>query len=832
MLATDSTSGVAGQQAGATPGDVVVAFLRRTPGFHQLVALNPFADPNPRHRKPDDTEGFACNVETDAGQIREWVNARNGRMNLYWTVNQVRSDFAGKKPSKSDIAFVRFAHLDVDLDGPNTPEALQELYAKIRSTLPVGLEPTMTISSGGGYQLVFALAEPIPRSPTDTEVKLAIEAQNRGLISLFDGDASTWNMDRLLRLPGTENVPNAKKLAMGRVKAKATIFAETNARLPPGDIAQMVPPISVVERASTEPEIAATWAELDGGFYELCCSEPDLPEETEAKRVIAAAESPEFRDFWENGTDDVNGRKAKMAALLAWRKVDFTAEQYAELMWCWGFKHEGPDYCDNNLSTRALARAYANIYLKDRKLRIARDAARQELVAMNYEHLEANAAPNVPGLCTITGTIDALVIPRRQWVVYPRLPRGDSAQVVGEPGVSKSSHTLLDALAIATGGERLLRGAGDVGFDRLLTPGPVMIYNAEDRLDDMRRRLKVLMDFHGIASLQFPIHLVSGIEAPPLIVMERKERGMPLTRAPGAASLEGFIKRNGIVYAVLDPQISLARGGVENDTDAMNDIMQELANIAARANCCILTVQHTAKSTRDAAGDMGAARGAFSQVGKIRSGYTLVKVDPKDALKWGFDPAEKLVRMDYSKNNHAAVPDIPIILRRHSGQVGNGNGFFQHSADAPFGESSAERFAREGDSAPFLEIIGLGLAAGTSVEQATSGPSPEALKRIAVAQIVADAMGGQAEGKLREMLPIITKGVQDAGFTKSDAIHIVTGMVTTALSGAGQLVEVDGQPVRFTVAKRGPGDRAPWFVVAMPEGLASLTSLAKNSVFE
>jgi hypothetical protein len=832
MLHTDSTSGIAGQQSGDTAGAVAVAFLRRTPGIHQLVALNPFAKPDPRKRKPDDTEGLDCTVETDADRIRDWINARNGRMNLYWTVNEVRSDFAGKKPSKSDIASVRYAHLDVDLDGPNTPEALHELYEKIRKTLPDGLEPTMTIASGGGYQLVFALPEPIRRTGDDVDVKLAIEAQNRGLISLFDGDASTWNMDRLLRLPGTDNVPNAKKLAMGRVRAKATLVAATGAHFSLAEIAAKVPPVSVVERASTEPEIAATWAELDGGYYEQCCSEADLPEETEAKRVIAAAESLDFRDFWENGTSDIHGRKAKMAALLAWRSIDFTAEQYAQLMWCWGFKHEGPDYCEANLSARSLARAYANIYLKDQNLRISRDAARQVLVSISYEHLTADASPTVAGLCKINGPIDALAIPQRQWVVYPRLPRGDSAQVVGEPGVSKSSHTLLDALAIATGDERLLRGSKDIGFDRLLTPGNVMIYNAEDRLDDMRRRMKVLMDFHGITDLKHDIYFVSGIEAAPLVIMERKERGMPLVRAPGATAFENFLKRNSIVHAVLDPQISLARGGVENDTDSMNDIMQELANIASRTNCCILTVQHTSKMSRSAAGDAGAARGAFSQVGKIRSGYTLVKVDPQDAVKWGFDPSEKLIRMDYSKNNHAAVPDIPIVLRRHSGRVGNGNGFFQHSADPPFDESSAERFAREGDSAPYLEIVGLGVAAGTSVEAAPSGPSPEALKRIAVAQIVADALGGQAEGKLREMLPIITKGVQDAGFTKSDAIHIVTGMVTTALSGAGQLVEVEGQSVRLTVEKRGPGDRAPWFVVAASEGLASLTSLAKNSVFE
>ena len=51
------------------------------------------------------------------------------------------------------------------------------------------------------------------------------EARNRGLLNAFADDETevqgTWNIDRILRIPGTINLPNAKKRAAGRKTVRA-----------------------------------------------------------------------------------------------------------------------------------------------------------------------------------------------------------------------------------------------------------------------------------------------------------------------------------------------------------------------------------------------------------------------------------------------------------------------------------------------------------------------------------------------------------------------------------------------------------------------------------
>jgi hypothetical protein len=140
-------------------------------------------------------------------QLRAWIDARQGRKNLYYHVNTVRSGFENKKASKKDIDVADYLH--VDIDGPQALEVLRI------SDLP---EPTAVILSGGGVNALWRL------QVSSSDLAL-IERINAAIARPLGGD-NCHNIDRILRLPGTINVPDARKRARGRVETLAIVVED------------------------------------------------------------------------------------------------------------------------------------------------------------------------------------------------------------------------------------------------------------------------------------------------------------------------------------------------------------------------------------------------------------------------------------------------------------------------------------------------------------------------------------------------------------------------------------------------------------------------------
>lgn len=150
----------------------------------------------------------------------EWVERFNGTHNIYWSVNPPVGRF-DKKAERTDIARVCYLHVDVDpREGEDLGEERERIARLFGERLPDGVpEPTFVIDSGGGYQGFWKLCEPIV---IDGDAEKAEDAKryNQQLEVLFRADAC-HNIDRIMRLPGTVNVPDAKKLKKGRTEALA-----------------------------------------------------------------------------------------------------------------------------------------------------------------------------------------------------------------------------------------------------------------------------------------------------------------------------------------------------------------------------------------------------------------------------------------------------------------------------------------------------------------------------------------------------------------------------------------------------------------------------------
>jgi hypothetical protein len=149
-----------------------------------------------------------------AAEVDAFVSEHNGKRNLYYSVNPTRSAMF-KKAAKADIAAVEYLLGDLDPLDDETSEAAKARYLnQLNGTFEP--KPSAIVDSGNGIQCLWKLADSIVLGEKDPIIA-DVEARSAELMVRLGAKASTQNIDRILRLPGTTNLPNAKKLKAERV---------------------------------------------------------------------------------------------------------------------------------------------------------------------------------------------------------------------------------------------------------------------------------------------------------------------------------------------------------------------------------------------------------------------------------------------------------------------------------------------------------------------------------------------------------------------------------------------------------------------------------------
>jgi predicted P-loop ATPase len=160
-----------------------------------------------------------------ADEVESFVRKYNGKRNLYYSVNPTRRPMTSKA-AKVDIAAIEYAFGDLD---PNDDESVEA--AKTRYVAALGDDGSAVLDSGNGIQVLWklkapiVLGEPIKNgkdelefSPEDQAKIDDVEARTKARMEALGAKAGTQNIDRILRLPNTINLPNAKKHKNGRVE--------------------------------------------------------------------------------------------------------------------------------------------------------------------------------------------------------------------------------------------------------------------------------------------------------------------------------------------------------------------------------------------------------------------------------------------------------------------------------------------------------------------------------------------------------------------------------------------------------------------------------------
>lgn len=236
---------------------------------------------------------FAADGLSEAIAFVSGENDAEVQRNMYFLPN---AEFLEGTRKKQNLTSVRFLH--VDLDNKDYPGTVNEQQDRILALLfnakvrPKGVpRPSAVWFTGGGYQAVWKLAEPLAVD--------AAEELNLAILTAMDGGLSTHNADRLLRLPWSTNWLNDKKRATGREPATAFhvdpakldspprtyVRADFTVRLPKRTSTASTPSQRMVELGELEP------LPLPSDMTEILPSEPKWVE------VIVTGQNPPDHDY-------------------------------------------------------------------------------------------------------------------------------------------------------------------------------------------------------------------------------------------------------------------------------------------------------------------------------------------------------------------------------------------------------------------------------------------------------------------------------------------------------------------------------------------------------
>ncbi|AWN47530.1 hypothetical protein DK419_15450 [Methylobacterium terrae] len=456
-------------------------------GVQEAIAFLKLIDPIGRHHldafhpETNATEGRTFEPEA-WDEIADWIRPRIGQRNLYFSVNEPKPGAPHKKLTKADIVAIRCVFVDADPHGDRDTARL-ELARRAEEVENGPLPATVSIDSGNGQQWFWKLGEKIGAL---TGGQWA-EDQSRTLGRLFKGDA-VQNIDRIMRLPGTVNLPTPKKLAKGLMGGMVRVTHSRGVTYTPETLAAYCAPTGPLERKETDAAVRTAMDDIDVDEAHSHGDFDALPDPLKARLVTAGARDGRLRGILD-GTidppDDGSGSAWRAVLAAAMARHGFSAQDYANVVCAWplGYpQHSGLD----GLTLRVLSRDWGRCGAP----------ASQDTTAERW--FDGGAAPfsgegggllfgiSEPGqsrqeqIAWIDPTTwEGRAVVQREWEVDNLIPRREVTLLYGDGGIGKT----LAAHQYAT-----CAAAGVPWFGQNTRKARVMCFFCEDDADELHRR--------------------------------------------------------------------------------------------------------------------------------------------------------------------------------------------------------------------------------------------------------------------------------------------------------------------------------------------------------
>ena len=196
---------------------------------------------------------------------------------------------------------------------------------------------------------------------------------------------------------------------------------------------------------------------------------------------------------------------------------------------------------------------------------------------------------------------------------------------VAPGGVGKSSLIIAEALAMASG-RKLLKVTP-------IRPLRVWLWNGEDPVDELERRIAAAMVYYNITSDDLGGRLsVDSGRAQPIVIADQTRDGTAIAE-PVINAVKAAIRDNHIDVFSVDPFVSSHKVS-ENDNGRIETVAKVWVQIAEEANCAVELVHHTRK-TGGLDVTVEDARGASALVFAARAARTLNAMSAAEAKKIG-----------------------------------------------------------------------------------------------------------------------------------------------------------------------------------------------------
>lgn len=182
---------------------------------HNLVAIHPLSN---------DIKGITT---SSSHTLSSFISAHVADYNIYYSVNEPSLNAPNNKLKKEHIAYLHGVWLDADpIKGADLKLERERLLRFADTLKNQPTPPSFIIDSGSGVQAFWYLKDRIPANSTNVN---QFESLGRGLSFMHNTDA-VQNVDRIMRLPFTYNIPNEHKQKAGRIRTTATILHDSNRR--------------------------------------------------------------------------------------------------------------------------------------------------------------------------------------------------------------------------------------------------------------------------------------------------------------------------------------------------------------------------------------------------------------------------------------------------------------------------------------------------------------------------------------------------------------------------------------------------------------------------